>query len=254
MSTVELFNTNNSNKLEYVNLVAREFIKQPSETEISKVFQSLYNNHSEDRKTSLYPLSLEDFEADTYKEVRDTLTQCGIDLEKFWYLLLFINDYIRRKLYKEAPLSEKEDVCKFKRFILKHLSEIDITIRIDNQPMYTIKNKKVITYIESKCNLKDFPSNEHNRPSEHKVDRTYMFYKILRFFLKQNLKNSMFKEIHPIKIISALLYLTKLHTNEHLINDYIYKNCKGNKTTVLSGLKSGGKWIEIPAYPYESAV
>lgn len=250
MNTIKVFNESNNDKLEYVSLVAKEFIKS-SGTETNEIFQRLYNNRSGDWRTSLYPLSLEDFESDTYKEVRDTLTKSGLDLEKLWYLLLFTNDYIRRKLWQETSLSAMEEVDKFKKRINKYLPEIDITIRRDNQPILTIKNKEVISYIADKCNPDELSSNKPYQLLEHKVDRTYMFYEMLLFFLKQKLTSSIIKEIHPAKIISALLYLTKLNTDERLIEAHIYKNCKGRKTTVLSGLKSGGKWINIPAYPYE---
>ena len=46
-----------------------------------------------------YPFSKKDYlENDKYSEIRETVEAFGLDVEKFWYLLLFIYDYVSDKL------------------------------------------------------------------------------------------------------------------------------------------------------------
>lgn len=99
------------------------------------------------------------------EEVQGTLKELGVDIDKFWYLLLFVMDYTAGycKEALEIKDSPKEQLEKLVKLIADNCSDynnisgatfntpITITINIKGKQTYTIDNPNAIAYLGMLC-------------------------------------------------------------------------------------------------------
>ena len=97
--------------------------------------------------------------------IQATLQELGVDIEKFWYLLLFVMDYTSGYCWDaiEVKESPKEQLNKFTSLITDNCSDINhisgatfntpvtITINVKGKQSYTIDNPNAIAYLGMLC-------------------------------------------------------------------------------------------------------
>lgn len=182
--------------------------------------------------------------------IQATLQELGVDIEKFWYLLLFVMDYTSGCCWdaivvKESP---KEQLDKLINLITDNCSDINhisgatfntpitITINIKGKQTYTIDNPNAIAYlgmlcangingIEENSILSLEHSNLIDKITTSDSKRICLFANMLLYFFETNKQfNKRQKKGSTISLsknllISRLVYFTKLTTNKNYLED-----------------------------------
>jgi hypothetical protein len=199
------------------------------------------------------------------KDIQGTLEALGVDIEKFWYLLLFAYDFSDTTCFKSCNFPETpiKNIKKLSDFILerqvsdnperKALFEEEITVTV------SVKGKKVaindpntIYYIARFCTEgldkysdKIKPTFTAEKLLNNKVTTSYSvllwhfsyildtFFKVNPQFKGSNKRNSS-TSLNKKLLISRLLYFTKLTKNEDYLSDEdivkaLLKQYKGHK-------------------------
>lgn len=90
------------------------------------------------RRDIKYLFSKTDYlEKDKYKEIRETVKAFGLDIEKFWYLLLFIYDYVDCHLSRGKIITDTSKTA-FAKHLMKQLDnindeDVEITIKCNRK-------------------------------------------------------------------------------------------------------------------------
>lgn len=183
------------------------------------------------------------------KDVQDTLKELGVDIDKFWYLLLYVMDYTAGYCWDaiEVKESPKEQLEKLVKLIADNCSDynnisgatfntpITITLNAKGKQTLTIDNPNTIAYIGLLC-AKGFSEIEDKsilslRYSDNETltaadtMRICLFAKMLLYFFEINKQfNKRQKKGSTISLsknllISRLAYFVKLTTTKSYMED-----------------------------------
>ena len=156
-----------------------------------------------------------------YEESRDlleTLRGFGIDKDKFWYLILFIKDFVDvAKLCDEANLTARQKLCRLKEALLSKESKLNIEAKgkVDYNDQlvlqflsYAIEKalpelndlafyNKLVEYTTGKApkisvmeHMFDIVPQPENKPLKI-TQKQYLFHKFMMSFLKDYKKGSL---------------------------------------------------------------
>lgn len=81
------------------------------------------------------------------RELQDTIEAFGLDVSKFWYLLLFVYDYIE-DIANNSPSSGKSTLEDFNDFTAKVFEATCITLKKDNRKSYEVEREDTIKIIQ----------------------------------------------------------------------------------------------------------
>lgn len=253
---IDCYDTEEENLLEYMAVVADKFCPDfifeadgnpiPVDSQAPFIFKRRYNqqklpsnfHYEEYARTSIT----------NDETIQDIIRALGIDTEKFWYLLLFVYDYVigstRNTIaVKSSPVEE------IKRFIeyvepneisfdslrgIKHNEPTALTIKKDGKQKITITNPNTISLIASVCKetLRALPANslfnnveiDKEGASKSMSVKIWLFAVMLRYFFEQypqfanKRKTGKTTTKSTLRLISKLIYFVKLTDNE----DYNY--------------------------------
>ena len=185
------------------------------------------------------------------KDIQDTLNGLGIDIDKFWFLLLFIFDYTCGTCLEGMKGYENgiEQLTKFAKAIVDNHKEINnygvtfkqpitISVKIEGKHQIIIDNTNAIAYIASSIinSLKE--TEEHPWMWQRKVDFTdagekesvqiWLFTKMFQDFFNLLPYKELFKgrqkkgstiSLSKTLLISRLIYFTNLSKNNNFLED-----------------------------------
>lgn len=250
---IDCYDAEEENLLEYMTTVADKFCPDfifesdgtpiPVDSQAPFIFKRRYNqqklngnfHYEEYMKTSIT----------NDETIQDIIRALGIDPDKFWYLLLFVYDYVmgstqNTKALKDSPIEEIE---KFIEYVetnelsfdslrgIEHSKPMVLTIKKDREQKITITNPNTISLIASICKeaLPTLPINSlFNNEEADKEDvskamsiKIWLFTAMLRYFFEQypqfankrKTGNAITKS--TLKFISKLIYFVKLTDNEN---------------------------------------
>lgn len=253
---IDCYDAEEENLLEYMTIVADKFCPDfifeadgnpiPVDSQAPFIFKRRYNQqklngnlrYDEYMKTSIT----------NDETVQDIIRALGIDTDKFWYLLLFVYDYVigstqNTTTLKDSPIKEIE---KFVEYVetnelsfdslrgIEYSKPMVLTLKKDREQKITITNPNTISLIASLCKeaLPTLPINSFfNNEEADKEDvskamsiKIWLFTAMLRYFFEQypqfankrKTGNAITKS--TLKFISKLIYFVKLTDNE----DYNY--------------------------------
>ena len=201
------------------------------------------------------------------RELQDTIEAFGLDVSKFWYLLLFVHDYIE-DIANNTPIFGKSTLQDFNDFTNKLSEATSITLKKDNRKSYAVEKEDTIRIIRvaiqhyiksyndivnSDCSREEIIEqlnniggsligNTHPFSFEEKstLDTSYIkwkFAEIFLHFLKDRKatvpKNSIYnvskdKMLFISRLIYTVGYDTKRYNEEY--------DSEGNKNRMLSNL------------------
>lgn len=253
---IDCYDAEEENLLEYITTVADKFCPDfifesdgkpiPVDSQAPFIFKRRYNQqklngnfrYGEYTKTSIT----------NDETIQDIIRALGIDPEKFWYLLLFVYDYVMGSTQNTTALKDSpiEEIEKFIEYVetnelsfdslrgIEHSKPMVLTIKKDREQKITITNPNTISLIASICKeaLPTLPINSlFNNEEADKKDvskamsiKIWLFTAMLRYFFEQypqfankrKTGNAITKS--TLKFISKLIYFVKLTDNE----DYNY--------------------------------
>lgn len=82
------------------------------------------------------------------RELQDTIEAFGLDVSKFWYLLLFVHDYIE-DIGNNSPAIGKSTLQDFNDFADKLSEATSITLKKDNRKSYAVERENTIRIIQA---------------------------------------------------------------------------------------------------------
>lgn len=238
--------------LDYVEQVALEFNPdmgfdedgnmQPCDTLAIERFKRRYN-----RKFIKIKFKYEDYLHNG--EVQDTLKELGVDIDKFWYLLLFVMDYTAGycKEALEIKDSPKEQLEKLVKLIADNCSDynnisgatfntpITITINAKGKQTLTIDDPNTIAHIGLLCakgyseiesnSFLSFGSFNDGTLTAANSMRICLFAKMFLYFFDINKqfnkrrKKGGIISLSKNLLISKLAYFAQLTYNKNYLND-----------------------------------
>lgn len=185
------------------------------------------------------------------KQLQNTISAYGLDVSKFWYLILYVSDYIK-------------DLCvnafKVEKYLLDELNELneelstttEIIFKKNGRKSFSTENKEVVNILKIAMQhlihdynniIKNADENTHERLKEIGINniilncgklklhefvtldisyQQYKFAKIMLYFLKNkkgvnppNTKDKIYKEKHFF--VSMLIYVVGLYDEEETI-------------------------------------
>lgn len=107
-------------------------------------FEDYLRFHSDDK-------SLKDSFKERYlnnRELQNTIEAFGLDVGKFWYLLLFVHDYIE-DIGNNTPAIGKSVLQDFNDFADKLSEATSITLKKDNRKSYAVEKEDTIRIIQA---------------------------------------------------------------------------------------------------------
>ena len=107
-------------------------------------FEDYMKFHAEDRP-------LKDSFKERYlncRELQDTIAAFGLDVSKFWYLLLFVHDYIE-DIGSNSPTLEKSTLEDFNDFANKLREATSITLKKDSRKSYAVEKEDTIRIVQA---------------------------------------------------------------------------------------------------------
>lgn len=259
---IDCYDAEEENLLEYMTTVADKFCPDfifeddgnaiPVDSQAPFIFKRRYNQqklkgnfrYEEYMKTSIT----------NDETIQDIIRALGIYADKFWYLLLFVYDYVMGSTQNTISLKSSpiEEIEKFIDYVetnelsfdslrgIKHSKPIVLTIKKDGAQKITITNPNTISLIASICKetLPTLPINSlFNNVEADKEDasksmsiKIWLFTAMLRYFFEQypqftnKRKNGNAITKSTLKLISKLIYFVKLTDNEDY--DYDDENLK----------------------------
>lgn len=257
---IDNYNNDENSLLEYVINVANEFIPDivldengiphKVESQAPLIFKRRYNND----KLNVY-FSYKDYiktDRNANENVIDIIEALGIDPEKFWYLLLFISDYVSGSTLSTLACNAtpKQEIEQLVNLIEQNedsvnpingvspKQEMNLTVRIKGLT-FKINNPNTLSAIGIFCkqglssinedSLLNFGTTKETDLADSK--QIGLFAEIFRCFFnlypqftaKRKTGNSTTKS--SLRLISKLAYLTKLTTNSDYDSDD--ENLKG---------------------------
>lgn len=203
------------------------------------------------------------------KDLQNTIEAFGLDVNKFWYLLLFVYDYIE-DFATNAPTPQNDTLSEFNAFNLNLEEATEIVLKKNGRKSYGTDRedimeliKKALDYYVSSCNeiientpleerfekLEKFGLSSHVMPittipikwkEKRTLDISYKkwyFAKMFLFFLENrkaktlpHIKEKVSKD--KMMFVSRLIYTVGYHGKEYN-EEY---DDKGNKNRMLSNL------------------
>ena len=186
------------------------------------------------------------------RDIQNTLKGLGVDIDKFWFLFLFIFDYTCGTCLDgmKATGIGIEQLTKFTKAIADNHKEINqfgvsfkkpitVSVKIEGKHQIVIDNANAIGYLATTIanNLKEM--EEHpwmqsqqvsiNTHAEEKESvQIWLFYKIFNDFFNLSPYNKLFNvrqkkgstiSLSKTLLISRLIYFTKLSTNKNFSED-----------------------------------
>ena len=237
--------------LEYVKQVAMEFCLEVYEgtyileTQALDIFKNRYNRKFIENKFSYADYKKED-------SIQKALQGIGIDINKFWYLVLFVFDYSNGSCLEGLKLydSPKEELEKFINIVASTCKEdkgvnkisgisfnksLTLTLKGGKHPL-VITNPNTIFYIA--CLLEDgLESIEQDsimsreivslyKTKELYTARIYLFAKMILYFFETNPEFNNQRapkgsgmNFSKLLLISNLIYFTKLSKTDGYLGD-----------------------------------
>lgn len=211
------------------------------ETQALDIFKNRYN-----RKVIKNKFNYEDYKKED--NIQKTLLGLGIDINKFWYLVLFIFDYSNGSCLEGLKLNDspKEELKKFIDIVSNNYKDsnnisgfafnkslgisfhkpMTLTLKGDKHPLI-ITNPNTISYISSLLkmaieNIKDNSILDRSTASLYEKEeelytvRIWLFAKMLLYFFEVNpqynrrAKKGSGMNFSKLLLISNLIYFTKL--------------------------------------------
>lgn len=246
--SIETYNNNDENLLEYVIKVANEFAPDivldksgtahKAESQAPYIFKRRYNSG----KLNVY-FSYDGYiktDGNSNENVIDIVRTLGIDVDKFWYLLLFISDYVSGSTLNtlqchSTPKQEIEQLIDFieqnevsvDRFNgVTYKQEMKLSLHTKGRTL-NISNpnslsaiayfcKQALSSIDDTCLLNVGSTTKTDLASTKQMG---LFTEMFRCFFnlypqfsaKRKTRNNTTKS--TLRLISKLVYLTKLTTN-----------------------------------------
>ena len=186
------------------------------------------------------------------KDIQNTLKGLGVDIDKFWFLILFIFDYTCGTCLDgmKATGIGIEQLTKFAKAIADNHKEINqfgvsfkkpitISVKVEGKHQIVIDNANAIGYLATTIinNLKEI--EEHPWMQSQQISMTtnaeekesiqiWLFYKIFNDFFNLSPYNKLFNvrqkrgstiSLSKTLLISRLIYFTKLSTNKNFSED-----------------------------------
>ncbi len=186
------------------------------------------------------------------EDIQNTLKGLGVDIDKFWFLLLFIFDYTCGTCLDgmKATGIGIEQLTKFAKAIADNHKEINqfgvsfkkpitVSVKVEGKHQIVIDNTNAIGYLATTIinNLKEI--EEHPWMQSQQVSMTtnaeekesiqiWLFYKMFNDFFNLSLYNKQFNvrqkkgstiSLSKTLLISRLIYFTKLSTNKNFSED-----------------------------------
>lgn len=186
------------------------------------------------------------------EDIQNTLKGLGVDIDKFWFLLLFIFDYTCGTCLDgmKATGIGIEQLIKFAKAIADNHKEINqfgvsfkkpitISVKVEGKHQIVIDNTNAIGYLATTIinNLKEI--EEHPWMQSQQVSMTtnaeekesvqiWLFYKMFNDFFNLSPYNKLFNvrqkkgstiSLSKTLLISRLIYFTKLSTNKNFSED-----------------------------------
>ena len=186
------------------------------------------------------------------EDIQNTLKGLGIDIDKFWFLLLFIFDYTCGTCLDgmKATGIGIEQLTKFAKAIADNHKEINqfgvsfkkpitISVKVEGKHQIVIDNANAIGYLATTIinNLKEI--EEHPWMQSQQVSITtnaeekesvqiWLFYKMFNDFFNLSPYNKLFNvrqkkgstiSLSKTLLISRLIYFTKLSMNKNFSED-----------------------------------
>ena len=186
------------------------------------------------------------------EDIQNTLKGLGIDIDKFWFLLLFIFDYTCGTCLDgmKATGIGIEQLIKFAKAIADNHKEINqfgvsfkkpitISVKVEGKHQIVIDNANAIGYLATTIanNLKEIEEhpwmqNQQVSISTHAEEKEsvqiWLFYKMFNDFFNLSPYNKLFNvrqkkgstiSLSKTLLISRLIYFTKLSTNKNFSED-----------------------------------
>ena len=186
------------------------------------------------------------------EDIQNTLKGLGVDIDKFWFLLLFIFDYTCGTYLDgmKATGIGIEQLTKFAKAIADNHKEINqfgvsfkkpitISVKVEGKHQIVIDNANAIGYLATTIinNLKEI--EEHPWMQSQQVSITtnaeekesvqiWLFYKMFNDFFNLSPYNKLFNvrqkkgstiSLSKTLLISRLIYFTKLSMNKNFSED-----------------------------------
>ena len=136
--------------LEYVWEVANHFLPDYEETDkgmipIESTAPAIFANRYAERNLSVEERYERNKEMNTFK---GTLEEYKLDVSKFWYLLLFVYDFIE-DIGTNAPALNKSVLEDFSYFHANLLEATSITLKKNNKKSYVVEREDTIRIIQA---------------------------------------------------------------------------------------------------------
>lgn len=215
-------------------------------TKHTKYLEVIYNGQKEQNNNGSE-------EEESIPDISTTLRAYGIDISKFWYLCIFIKDYVTGETIQGARIEQathRERLQEFTKLIdqlkpvfwggfYKTTGEAELTLKVGKGK----KNKIVLNNGHTLALIRDgiywvlenYPSNYidfsevdfNNRLKTNRGDtvRIALFYKYMLWFLdhcsidKEYVKESIYLSKSKILLISRLVYILGLSDNKKFLGE-----------------------------------
>ncbi len=202
------------------------------------------------------------------EELLNTIEAFGLDISKFWYLLLFVHDYVE-DICTDSPKPCESQLDLVKEFSNKLSEATCISIKAESSKSYTTTDKDVIHVVKAALNyfinayydtvnntgeealqkiknmglkgfiLGDTSFNPHEKRTLGKTYKEWKFAEIFQFFLEdkkaktdRSQGNNMFVSKDKLLFISRLLYVVGYEGKDY----YDEYNKDANKNRKLSNV------------------
>ena len=183
-----------------------------------------------------------------HEDIQNTLKGLGVDIDKFWFLLLFIFDYTCGTCLDgmNATGIGIEQLTKFAKAIADNHKEINqfgvsfkkpitVSVKVEGKHQIVIDNENAIGYLAATIanNLKEIEEQSQQvsistHAEEKESVQIYLFYKMFNDFFNLEPYNKQFNvrqkkgstiSLSKTLLISRLIYFTKLSTNKSFSED-----------------------------------
>ena len=159
------------------------------------------------------------------KEVKNTIKAFNLDLDKFWYLLLFVKDYVD-DCYTNAPKIGLSEVEKVNEMAEKILEATEIIVKKKGEKDYQIQDEYTLSILNA--SVKHFIKNYKHIIETSGDNREELKIKLEELGLKRTIwdnnpilfeENVSFKNSHKIRLFADILqyFLKDLKADKKLM-------------------------------------
>ena len=215
-----------------------------------KYSEAIYYGQKEQTEQKEY--DSEDVE-ENIPDISTTLRAYGIDISKFWYLCVFLKDYVIGETIQGARIEQETHRERLKKFVdlvnqlhpdpfgnfYKTTGEAELTLRVGKgkKNKIVISNGHTLALIRDGINwvLKNYHSdyidfsevdeNDRLKINRGNTVRIALFYKYMLWFLdhcdidKEFVKESIYLSKSKILLISKLVYILGLSDNKKFLGE-----------------------------------